>query len=140
MPALDLSNWLNGEVTAEQMKGKVVLVDFYATWCGPCLAAIPHNNDLWKKYKDLGLVIVGVCTGSEQEQMAKIVRDKKMEYPTARDLDLKSQKAWGVHYYPTYAVIDRKGVVRSLGFWRGRVESMIKKLLQEEVETAQAKS
>src|SRR6266850_924400 len=46
MPALDLTGWVNGQVKPEDMKGKVVVVDLYATWCGPCIAAIPHNNEL----------------------------------------------------------------------------------------------
>jgi thiol-disulfide isomerase/thioredoxin len=132
MPALELSGWMNGEVTPDDMKGKVVVVDFYATWCGPCMAAIPHNNEMLKKYKDKGLVIVGVCTNKRgQEKMGQVVSDKGIEYPTAKDPDLKSEKAWHVQYYPTYAVVDRKGVVRVIGLQPEYVEKVVQKLLDE---------
>ena len=132
MPALSVTGWVNGEVKPEDMKGKVVIVDFYATWCGPCMAAIPHNNELLKKYKSKGLVIVGVCTNKRgQEKMEATVKDKGIEYPTARDPDLKSQEAWAVHYYPTYAVVDRKGVVRVIGLQPDNVEKVVEKLLAE---------
>jgi len=132
MPSLDLSNWINGEVKPADMKGKVLVVDFYATWCGPCIAAIPHNNELLKKYKGKGLIIVGVCTSDRgQEKMAAVVKSKGIEYPTARDAKLKSEKAWQVHYYPTYAVVDRKGIVRVVGLQPENVEKVVKKLLAE---------
>jgi thiol-disulfide isomerase/thioredoxin len=132
MPALDLTGWVNGQITPEQMKGKVVIVDFYATWCGPCMAAIPHNNEMLKTYKDQGLVIVGVCTSSRgQEKMDQTVKDRSIQYPTARDPQLKSQKDWAVHYYPTYAIVDRKGVVRAIGLQPSNVEKVVKQLLAE---------
>jgi thiol-disulfide isomerase/thioredoxin len=132
MPELDLTGWVNGQVKPEAMKGKVVVVDFYATWCGPCMAAIPHNNELLKNYKDKGLVIVAVCTSSRgQEKMDQTVKDRKIAYPTARDPELKSQKAWQVHYYPTYAIVDRKGIVRVIGLQPEYVEQVVKKLLAE---------
>ena len=132
MPKLDLAGWVNGEVKPQDMKGKVVVVDFYATWCGPCMAAIPHNNELLKQYKDKGVVLVGVCTSSRgQEKMEQTVTAKGIAYPTARDPKLESQKAWGVHYYPTYAAVDRKGIVRVIGLRPDRVEEVVKKLLAE---------
>ena len=131
-PGLYVQGWVNGEVKPQDMKGKVVVLDFYATWCGPCMAAIPHNNELLKKYKDKGLVIVGVCTSSRgQEGMPDTVKSKGIEYPTARDPQLKSEKAWRVQYYPTYALVDRKGIVRVVGLQPEHVEEVVKKLLAE---------
>ena len=132
MPALQVADWINGGITADAIKGKVVVVDLYATWCGPCMAAIPHNNELLKKYKEKGLVIIGVCTSKNgQEKFAANAKEHGMEYPAARDPELKTEKAWAVHYYPTYAIIDRKGVVRIVGLQPSHVETVVKKLLAE---------
>ena len=132
MPAIHVTDWINGQVVPADMKGKVVLVDFYATWCGPCMACIPHNNALLNKYKDQGLVIVGVCTSSHgQENMEATVTDQGIQYPTAKDSQLLSEAAWHVHYYPTYAVVDRKGIVRAIGLQPEYVETVVQKLLAE---------
>jgi thiol-disulfide isomerase/thioredoxin len=132
--ALSVSGWIGNPVTAADLKGKVVVIDFYATWCGPCMNAIPHNNQLVAKYKDKGLVLFGVCTDkSGQDKMAEVVKTHDMKYPTAADPQLISEKTWKVHYYPTYAVIDRKGIVRVVGLQPGRVEAVVQKLLGEPV-------
>ena len=132
MPPLSVTDWINGGVTAGGVKGKVIVVDFYATWCGPCMRAIPHNNEMLKKYADKGLVIIGVCTsGRGQEAFADNAKEHGIEYPAARDAGLKSEKTWQVHYYPTYAIIDRKGIVRAVGLQPEYVETVVAKLLAE---------
>jgi thiol-disulfide isomerase/thioredoxin len=132
MPALHVTDWINGGITAQGIKGKVVVVDFYATWCGPCMRAIPHNNELLKKYAGKGLVIIGVCTSSEgQDSFVVNAKQHGLTYPAARDPELKSEKAYAVRYYPTYVVIDRKGIVRAIGLQPDHVEAVVEKLLAE---------
>jgi thiol-disulfide isomerase/thioredoxin len=132
MPAFSVTDWINGGITSSDIKGKVLVVDFYATWCGPCMRAIPHNNELLKKYQSKGLVLIGICTNKRgQEIFAANAKEHDIEYPAARDAELKSQAAWAVHYYPTYAVIDRKGVVRAIGLQPQHVEAVVQKLLAE---------
>ena len=91
MPAFHVSDWINGGITAADIKGKVIVVDLYATWCGPCMRAIPHNNEMLKKYQAKGLVIIGVCTSSRgQEDFAANAKAHNIEYPAARDPELKT--------------------------------------------------
>ena len=77
-----------------------------------------HDNELLNRYKSQGLVIIGVCTSdSGQEVFAADAKQHGIEYTAARDPELKTEKAWAVQYYPTYAVIDRKGIVHIVGLY-----------------------
>ena len=96
------------------------------------MKAIPHNNELLTKYKSQGLVIIGVCTSDRgQEKFAANAQQHDIQYPAARDPELKTEKAWAVKYYPTYGIIDRKGIVRAVGLQPSYVEEVVKKLLAE---------
>jgi thiol-disulfide isomerase/thioredoxin len=131
-PALQVTGWLNGKpVTLASLKGKIVVLDFWATWCGPCIASIPHNNELAAKYKDQGVVFIGVCHPRGVEKMAETVRQHGLKYPTAKDPRGATIKAYGVNSYPDYYIIDQKGILRVADCQNDKVEEVIGKLLAE---------
>jgi thiol-disulfide isomerase/thioredoxin len=134
-PALKVEEWKNGEpVTLASLKGKVVMLDFWATWCGPCIASIPHNNDLYERYKGDGLAVIGVCHSRGADKMAETVKDKGIKYPVAADSDGRTVEAFAVDGFPDYYFIDRAGKLRILDCKNGHVEDAIKLLLAEKPE------
>jgi cytochrome c biogenesis protein CcmG/thiol:disulfide interchange protein DsbE len=133
MPKLALSGWMNGPVTPKDMKGKILVIDFWATWCGPCIASIPHNNELAANYKDKGVIVIGVCGSKNgQGRMGEVVKKEGIKYPVAKDATLASAKAWRVMWWPTYGVVDRQGKLRALGLQPNYVEKVVEKLLEEQ--------
>jgi len=132
-PAMEVKDWKNSAgTTLADLHGKVVVLDLFATWCGPCLAAIPHNNELYAKYQKQDFAFIGICTsGQGQEGFAKVVADRGIKYPVAADPTLATEKAYHILFYPTYVVIDRKGVLRAIGLTPGHVEDVVKALLAE---------
>lgn len=131
-PALALKEWMNSKpLTLADLKGKIVVLDFWATWCGPCIAAIPHTNEMSKKYADKGVVFIGVCAMNGAEKMAATAKGKGIAYPIAADDGGATVKAYHVNSYPDYYIIDRKGNVRWADLANMDVEKAIELLLKE---------
>jgi thiol-disulfide isomerase/thioredoxin len=132
-PELALKGWINAEpMTLKKLKGKIVVLDFWATWCGPCLASIPHTNELMEKYAKQGVVIIGVCAKRGAEKMADTVKQRGIKYPVAEDTGTIA--AYKANSYPDYYIIDRNGVLRWADIANRDVEKAIKILLEEKDE------
>ena len=132
-PAISLKEWTNSKpLTLADLKGKIVLVDFWATWCGPRIAAVPHNNEMMKKYADKGVVIIGVCAANGAEKMAETVKAKGIEYPVAVDTNDTVRKAYKGNSFPDYYIIDRAGNLRWADVVNTDAEKAIQILLKED--------
>ena len=134
MPSINSAEgWINGEVTDESLKGNIVLLDIWATWCGPCIASIPHNNEIVQKYGDQGVKVVGISSSPNgQEKTEQVAQRHGIEYPVARDPGSQIAQAYNLQWYPHYIVIDRQGTVRAAGLSPDGAESVVKELLEEQ--------
>jgi thiol-disulfide isomerase/thioredoxin len=121
------------EVDLSKMKGKVVLIDFWATWCGPCVAELPHVKEAYDKNHPNGFEIIGVSLDKEKGDLTEFVSSHKMEWPQYFDgqgWENKFAGQFGITSIPAMWLIDKKGNLRDLHA-RSDLSGKIEKLLAE---------
>jgi methionine-S-sulfoxide reductase len=141
MPALNgATGWLNSEpLTREALRGKVVLVDFWAYSCINCLRAMPYVTAWYRHYQDAGLVVLGVHSPEfafekDTANVRAAVKKFDIRHPIALDSDLAIWKAFNNRFWPAHYFVDAKGQIRGHHFGEGkyaRSERLIRQLLME---------
>jgi len=109
-PELVVETWLTPQPSTQ---GKMVLIDFWATWCGPCLRAIPELNELHRRFGDR-LIVIGLSEETAEEVRA--MSEPRIAYYQAVDPQQRTKQAFGVMGIPHVVIIDPTGVVRWEGF------------------------
>ena len=133
-----ISHWLNSKpLSMKSLRGKVVLIDFWAYSCINCLRTLPHVTSWYDKYKDNGLVVIGVHAPEfEFEKSTANVRraidNYKIHYPVAQDNQMATWQAWSNRFWPAEYLVDRDGTVVMHHYGEGHYEATeqaIRKLL-----------
>lgn len=106
------------EGTVPDLQGKVLLVDFWASWCGPCRASFPALKEIAEKYKDKGLVVIGVSLDEDKADMDAFVRKTSPTFTIVRDPKSKLAELLDVQAMPSSFIVDRSGklVATHLGY------------------------
>jgi len=110
-PEISLKDLNGKQVKLSSYKGKVVLLDFFAVWCGPCQKSTPFLVEMYKKYAKEGFIVLGIEKGSATADVEAYAKKAGITFPVLPDLELKAYKDYGVNAVPTFGMVDRKGKV-----------------------------
>ena len=111
-------------------RGKVVLVDFWATWCGPCIRELPHVKKLHEQFKDRGFEIVGISLDKDQDALQEFLARNQLPWTTlAGDETQELATKYGVRGIPTMMLLDRAGKVVAVSHSSGQLVPEIERLL-----------
>lgn len=132
-PAISIDTWVNSgqDVKLDEFRGKVVLVKFWGTWCGPCLKQMPLIRQLHDKYSNQGLIVVGIHSTKEADRVGKFVSDNNLPWSIGVDANNQSETDYAVSHWPSLYLIDRAGVLRIANPMEHDLEEAIKSLLEE---------
>lgn len=149
-PKLTVSKWAQGEPVAAIESGKVYIVEFWATWCPPCRESIPHLNQIHNKFKDKGLVVIGVDLGETLDKVNPFIKrmGSNMTYRVAMDADKDNPSSgsmatnWlgaaGINTIPTAFVVDQKGTIVFIGLPMELTDAVIQEVLDGKFDAKKA--
>jgi peroxiredoxin len=113
-PDFTLKSMKGSNLKLSEFRGDVVLINFWASWCGPCRQEMPILNDLYLKYRDQGFTLLGINVEKNPTKAANMIRDVRVVYPVLFDNQSKVSKQYNVDDMPTTILVDRDGNMRYL--------------------------
>jgi peroxiredoxin len=126
-PDFTLTDPSGRSISLSSLRGKVVLLDFWATWCGPCVSAVPEVKRIWETYGGKGLVILSISLDTDVPGWKSFIQESGMNWMHVLDTRGTSSATYryGVTAIPTVFLIDREGMVRGMNHWVGELEDQI---------------
>lgn len=135
-PNFTLQTRDGGDLSLADLQGQVVMVNFWATWCGPCRQEMPHLEALYQRYGDLGFTLLGVNVEPDTSGATKFLRDTPVSFPILFDPSSEVSKLYDVIAMPSTMLVDRSGNVRFIhhGYkpgYENEYQTQIRALLRE---------
>jgi thiol-disulfide isomerase/thioredoxin len=112
-PAFSLTTRTGEKLTRDSLKGKTLVIDFWGTWCPPCVASVGEIKDLTRKYPKDRFALVSVSVHDKKEDWSRFIEARKMDWPQHFDEKREMATTFSVHSFPTYIVIDKDGFIRA---------------------------
>jgi len=128
-PDFEGKNLAGKAFSLKDYKGKVVLIDFWATWCGPCVAELPHVKETYSHYKAKGFDIIGISLDRDRAKLEGFIKDEKMGWTQHFDEGGVIASKYGVNSFPTTYLIDGEGKIIASNLRGKRLEEEVKKAL-----------
>jgi thiol-disulfide isomerase/thioredoxin len=130
------------QISLDELQGKVVLIDFWATWCGPCRDALPHVREIAKKFNGQPLIVRSVSVDDDEGKWKEFVAKNEMTWPQYFDHGFTGPvaKSFGVHSIPHTFTIDADGTLQDEQIGDAAIEGKLKKLVKRAQEKQAAKA
>ena len=133
----------DGEYIAlDDLKGKVVMLDFWGTWCPPCVASVPELRNLYKRYSNnSSFVLIGISSDHDDAVWRNFTDRNRMGWTQYRDRDHRILSAFNIRAFPTYIIIDHEGILRfqSSGYGGADLDSAVRKYVRAAAQSAEAR-
>ncbi len=128
-PEISLPNASGNSILLSSLKGKIVLIDFWASWCGPCRASNAELHNIYEKYKSKGFEIYGISVDNDVNSWLKAVQQDKIDWMQVNDATGRVADKWNIDFIPNSFLLDANGKVIAENLDEKQLNKMLNKLL-----------